>query len=167
MIDAVLKKLQNYTVRDAAVLKDSRVITLQNALNMIKEANYTCVECKTPLLLSDWTPRDPRQFSFDRLDDSLPHIEENLRITCLGCNLQKAANRYKPTDSLSDYEVVRDEFFYICKNDIDAPFRKKQLATAAAELHEKTYGDRKPHNWRSHPVEPAEPDYNYKRTYSV
>jgi hypothetical protein len=168
----LLNKLERYRVHDFHRLKSSECITFEDALEMMLNVNK-CPDCDREIK-KYYEPNDPQQFSFDRLNDRIPHIKSNLRITCLECNMKKAAEQYKPDENyLADYELLRNEFFYIARNKHlinnkqKATERQRQLTTAASILHTKVYGDRKKSSWQVHDVTPAEPNKYYKNYWDL
>ena len=57
----------------------------------LKEAqNNHCAACNIKLLWA-FRPKDTQQFSVDRLDNSMGHIHDNVRLTCLECNRKREA----------------------------------------------------------------------------
>ncbi|MEW8688971.1 MAG: hypothetical protein AB2556_24395, partial [Candidatus Thiodiazotropha sp.] len=56
-----------------------------------KEAqNNHCGACNIELLRA-CQPKDTQQFSVDRLDNSVGHVCDNFRLTCLKCNQKRGA----------------------------------------------------------------------------
>ena len=49
-----------------------------------------CTTCRIELLWA-YQPKDTQQFSIDRLDNSVGHIHNNVRLTCLECNRKRGA----------------------------------------------------------------------------
>lgn len=109
----VEKKLASYAKNDKIRIGYSEPFTLDEAVRMIEDTKGRCCVCNKVLRLASWTPGHRDQFSFDRLDDSKPHSAANCRVTCLGCNLDKAIHDYKPTDRFPDYEAVKLMYFRI------------------------------------------------------
>ena len=55
----------------------------------LKEAQSNrCVACNTELVWA-YQPKDTQQFSVDRLDNTMGHIRNNTRLTCLECNRKR------------------------------------------------------------------------------
>lgn len=118
------------------------------AYAMLVVSRGICCICQSSVLLHGWEPNDKRQFSFDRLDDSKTHSADNVQITCLGCNLKKADNRYQPK-----YGPLFDEYVALVKEFMnerrggDKVYIQK-LAAYLAWLHDEVYGDNKENNWK-------------------
>ena len=53
--------------------------------------NYKCDECGLEVIL-DYEKDCYLQFSIDRLDDSKCHTYDNIRLTCLSCNVNHQKN---------------------------------------------------------------------------
>ena len=49
-----------------------------------------CAACNIRLLRA-WEPKDTQQFSVDRLDNTVGHIRDNVRLTILECNRKRGA----------------------------------------------------------------------------
>lgn len=82
------RKLQAYKRVDAAK-------GLKNDLRMrdvfaLKEKSSHCATCNTELLWC-YVPKDTRQVSIDRIDNTRGHTRDNVRLTCLECNRKRGA----------------------------------------------------------------------------
>lgn len=105
------RKLTSYAKNDIIRMGRSDPFSLAEGVNMIAAANGRCVVCDKQLKLASWTPGCRDQFSFDRIDDGKPHSPTNCRVTCLGCNLDKAVRDYQPTELFPRYEAVKKMYF--------------------------------------------------------
>lgn len=52
-------------------------------------SELSCRYCRDKIKLYYEHVRDPKQWTLDRLDNNIGHIEENVVICCLKCNLEK------------------------------------------------------------------------------
>lgn len=68
----------------------SNYITLDFVKDLIKKAHGCCEECGDKLHLTDYKPYDPKQFTIDRILNRLPHIENNVWLSCLECNTKRS-----------------------------------------------------------------------------
>jgi len=48
-----------------------------------------CFYCACPVYVFYKEPRCPKQWTLDRIDNTLPHTTENTCISCLECNLKR------------------------------------------------------------------------------
>ena len=88
---AVRKKIQSYKQQDIKKNKFSKE-------NFIKEyqmyeklviSKLKCHYCKEKTLLMYENKREMRQWTLDRLDNSIGHEKNNVVICCLKCNLER------------------------------------------------------------------------------
>jgi hypothetical protein len=61
-----------------------------------------CFYCHLPYIVRYKNVHDPLQWSVDRIDNSKPHIKENIVISCLRCNLRRRQREHRE--------------FYDCRN---------------------------------------------------
>jgi hypothetical protein len=93
IIDRIERKLELYRLRDVTLR--GRTADTASAYKLLRKSKGHCAICSKQLVLHDWSAYHPKQFSFDRIDDSQSHHEGNLQITCYECNIYKAAIMYK------------------------------------------------------------------------
>ena len=80
----IQRKLVAYKRQDAA--KGLRFNLKVDHILRLKEAQSNrCAACNIELLWA-YQPKDTQQFSVDRLDNTMGHIRDNTRLTCLECN---------------------------------------------------------------------------------
>ena len=85
----IQRKLVAYKRQDQA--KGLRFNLKVDHILALKEAqNNHCAACNIELLWA-YQPKDTQQFSVDRLDNSVGHIRDNIRLTCLECNRKRGA----------------------------------------------------------------------------
>ncbi|MEW8686689.1 MAG: hypothetical protein AB2556_12820 [Candidatus Thiodiazotropha sp.] len=81
---AIAKMLVAYKRQDQA--KGLRFnLNVDHILELKEAQNNHCAACNIELLWA-YQPQDTQQFSVDRLDNSVGHIRDNIRLTCLECN---------------------------------------------------------------------------------
>ena len=81
------RKLVAYKHQDAA--KGLRFNLKVDHILRLKEAQSNrCAACNIELLWA-YQPKDTQQFSVDRLDNTMGHIRDNTRLTCLECNRKR------------------------------------------------------------------------------
>ncbi|MEW8689138.1 MAG: hypothetical protein AB2556_25230, partial [Candidatus Thiodiazotropha sp.] len=87
--NAITKKLVAHKQQDQA--KGLRFNLKVDQILELKEAQDNhCAACNIELLWA-YQPKDTQQFSIDRLDNSMGHIRDNIRLTCLECNQKRGA----------------------------------------------------------------------------
>lgn len=90
----ISKKVQNSTQSDKKKLDWNGTgkldhignITPESILNLLREQHYKCYKCGDEVLTYSYIPFCSYQFSIDRLDNTLPHNVDNVRISCYFCN---------------------------------------------------------------------------------
>ncbi|MEW8688802.1 MAG: hypothetical protein AB2556_23540 [Candidatus Thiodiazotropha sp.] len=65
-------------------------LRVDNILELKEAQNNHCAACNIELLWA-YQPKDIQQFSADRLDNTVGHIRNNIRLTCLKCNRKRGA----------------------------------------------------------------------------
>lgn len=65
---------------------------------MICQQNCKCYYCDVNIKMINYNKYDPHQLSFDRLNNSLPHLKKNTVLTCLHCNLQNRTKKLQNDD---------------------------------------------------------------------
>jgi len=68
-----------------------------------------CFYCHSFYILCYKNVYDPLQWSVDRIDNSKPHIKENIVISCLGCNLRRRQRGHKDFYDIKNCVVLKDD----------------------------------------------------------
>ena len=89
MLRNIGRKLQSYTSSDKCKglqcnLEIKDILTLKDS-----QKNH-CAACNIEMLWC-YDPNDTRQFSVDRIDNTMGHVRDNIRLTCLECNRNRGA----------------------------------------------------------------------------
>jgi hypothetical protein len=53
------------------------------------QCELSCVYCRNPTMVLYEYVREPKQWTLERIDNSLGHIFDNVQIACLTCNLRR------------------------------------------------------------------------------
>lgn len=87
---SIIKKLRGYKSQDKhhKIYSDYYFIKAETVLEKIKECNQTCLYCKETVCI-DYLVRDPKQWTLDRIDNTMGHNTNNVVISCLNCNLKR------------------------------------------------------------------------------
>ena len=64
-------------------------ITYEEIIKKLVDSNLKCEYCMCKLLILYINVRESRQWTLDRVDNSMGHTNDNCIISCLQCNLQK------------------------------------------------------------------------------
>ena len=86
----ISKKLNGYKSQDKKfeIYSDFHFIKLEQVLEKLKECDSTCYYCKEKVLM-EYEKRDPKQWTLDRIDNTMGHNTNNVLISCLACNLKR------------------------------------------------------------------------------
>ena len=83
----IQRKLVSYKRQDAT--KGLRFnMKVDHILELEEAQSNRCAACNIELLWAD-QPKDTQQFSVDRLENTMGHIRDITRLTCLECNQEK------------------------------------------------------------------------------
>ena len=88
---AIKHKLTSYQAQDKKKKKydSTNFITYEQVIALLVSSHMRCHYCRHILQLFYACLREPRQWTLDRIDNSLGHNAENVVISCLKCNLQR------------------------------------------------------------------------------
>jgi len=84
------KKINSYKQQD--IKKDKNLdglISYEELLEKLVVSKLKCYYCRKDVLLLYENNREQKQWTLDRLDNSLGHTKENVVVCCLKCNLER------------------------------------------------------------------------------
>jgi len=84
------KKITSYKAQDVNKNKyNNDNISQEQAVEKLVISKLKCYYCKCNMKLFYSKVRDMEQWTLDRIDNDLPHQDENVITCCLKCNLQR------------------------------------------------------------------------------
>ena len=89
---ALCKKRSGYKAQDKK--KDTTACELISQEDLIEKlvlSKLTCSYCRGRMKVVYAAPRDPAQWTLDRIDNSMGHSCANTVVACMACNLQRGA----------------------------------------------------------------------------
>jgi len=92
VIDKELKKkLSSYKQQDLTKKKHDadKFITLTSLVQKLVESQLNCHYCQDMVHITGDKKREKKQWTLDRVDNNLGHLEDNVVIACLDCNLKR------------------------------------------------------------------------------
>ena len=101
------KKRQGYQQQDKKkefTQEDGEIISYDELIMKLVGSKLKCFYCKNQVRLFYTKLKDPEQWTLDRIDNGLPHTDENTCVACLKCNLQRRvtdAEKFAFTKNLS------------------------------------------------------------------
>ena len=86
----ISKKLSGYKQQDKKheIFSDFFFITEKEILDLFSISNTKCTYCLTDVK-KEYTAKDPRQWTLDRIDNRMGHNRGNVVLSCLQCNLKR------------------------------------------------------------------------------
>ena len=90
-IQQIRQKLSGYKSQDIKKKRYSpkHFIQKEDLLELLKKSGLICLYCHEPVSLLYEHVREPKQWSLDRIDNSLGHNTDNVCVACLACNLRR------------------------------------------------------------------------------
>ncbi len=90
----ILRKLQGYKYQDTMKHRlvscdDDEDISLQGVLKEMLDSRLICRYCSKQMFVLYDIAREMSQWTIDRVDNSVGHVEGNYHLACLGCNLKR------------------------------------------------------------------------------
>ena len=92
MVRELDKKRYGYYQQDQRkkrVESISDILTKDELQEKLVASKLRCFYCASPVYIFYRESRCPKQWSLDRLDNTLPHTTENTCVSCLECNLKR------------------------------------------------------------------------------
>ena len=103
-------KLDGYKKQDVDKKKwdSSEFVNLMYVIDLLIESRLTCYYCKENVKILYKEVRDPKQWTLERIDNSIGHNCGNVEIACLSCNVRRRTmyhEKYRFTKQLSIEKV--------------------------------------------------------------
>ena len=84
------KKISSYRIQDINKKKYlENNINREQTIEKLVASKLLCYYCRCKTRVIYNMARDPQQWTLDRIDNNLPHENDNVIISCLQCNLQR------------------------------------------------------------------------------
>lgn len=132
----IKQKLSSYKSQDIQKHRynSKEFVTLSFVLKLLQNSVITpsdeehhniigCYYCKEPVFVLYKHVRDPKQWTLERLDNSIGHNCGNVVIACLQCNLKRRImhhERYSKTKSMSIIKRTGYSSPNICEEDVSS-----------------------------------------------
>jgi hypothetical protein len=84
-------KLSSYKQQDHVKKKHDadKFITMASLVQKLVESQLKCHYCQDMVHITGDKKREKKQWTLDRVDNNLGHLEDNVVIACLDCNLKR------------------------------------------------------------------------------
>ena len=112
-IDSQIRtKIAGYKAQDnkKRIYCREKFVTHNDVLNIFQESDLQCYYCKEIVMILYSFVREPKQWTLERLFNTLGHNRDNVVLSCLQCNLRRRcilSERYVQTKQMSNI-VKRD-----------------------------------------------------------
>jgi len=84
------KKIASYKTQDINKKKyEENNINLEEVIEKLVASKLKCYYCKCNMQIFYLKVRDMDQWTLDRIDNDLPHSNDNVIVACLKCNLDR------------------------------------------------------------------------------
>ena len=88
-------RLKSIWIRDRTQ-GHNKSLRAQEILKLVDESDGHCPLCHCELLFEKYAPGCDCAFSIDRVNRDRPHSADNVRLTCLRCNVRPSQRRRCP-----------------------------------------------------------------------
>lgn len=97
IVKSLKQKLNSYKTQDKKKDRFDKetFIKYSELLNKLIESEMKCKYCECTTLLMYANKREPKQWTLDRIDNSIGHSNPNTIISCLKCNLERRCKNDK------------------------------------------------------------------------
>lgn len=91
LVSELKSKLSGYRQQDVKkkILDNEQFITFDETLEKLVISKLICKYCSIKMQIFYQVSKEPKQWTLDRIDNSLGHNNDNVVICCLGCNLKR------------------------------------------------------------------------------
>lgn len=91
------KKLSSYKQQDVknCIYGEKFFIPLEDTIQKLVECKMNCAYCKCNMMLLYKEIKEPKQWTLDRIDNTMGHNTDNVVISCLECNLKRRNTNMK------------------------------------------------------------------------
>ena len=87
----IQNKINSYRSQDILkkLYQESLFVDFPFVIQLILESNLDCFYCKKKVQIIYENVREPFQWSLERIDNTMGHNKDNVKIACLSCNLRR------------------------------------------------------------------------------
>jgi hypothetical protein len=91
LTNQIQDKIKGYKTQDIQkhIFDQEEFIDFPFVLKKLKESKLHCYYCKEHMLVWYKQSRYPKQWSLERIDNTMGHNKNNVEISCLSCNISR------------------------------------------------------------------------------
>ena len=84
-------KIGGYRSQDIkkGIYDESEFVDKSTVVDLMLSCQNGCYYCRQPVKIAYETSREPKQWSLERIDNSIGHTKTNVVVACLHCNLTR------------------------------------------------------------------------------
>ena len=103
------RKIKSYKMQDIKKnkLDEEKLIKIDECIDKLVLSKMKCYYCLENMLLIYENVREPKQWTLDRIDNSIGHITENVVISCLDCNLKRRTMNDKKFKFSKQMKIIK------------------------------------------------------------
>ena len=110
ILQVLNKKISGYRYQDIIKKRDiENIININDCVEKILSQKLLCYYCKKKLLIFYPYKRQDNQWTLDRIDNMIPHSNENTCVSCLKCNLQKRRRDHDKFKYTKQLVLIKDD----------------------------------------------------------
>lgn len=111
LLSELKKKRNGYKQQDQKkeIYSEHHLISVNEIIEKLVSSKLHCFYCKNELLLFFKNKRDDYQWTLDRVDNDLPHTNDNTIISCLKCNLDRRVKDINTFTFSKQLKIVKKE----------------------------------------------------------
>jgi hypothetical protein len=93
----IQKKISGYKSQDTIkkIFCKIKFIDYDFVIELLKKSLSKCYYCDREVFLIYEFVREPRQWTIERIDNTMGHNKDNVEIACLNCNLRRRTMYYE------------------------------------------------------------------------
>ena len=112
LLHEIEQKLKGYKYQDCDknIYNEEFFISLDSVLKLLTECKLVCDYCKQDVFILYEIVRETKQWTLDRIDNSMGHNEGNVVISCLSCNLQRRCQNKDKFSFTKQLKIHRDKY---------------------------------------------------------
>ena len=103
------RKIKSYKTQDIKKdkLNEEKLIKFDECVDKLVLSKMKCYYCMEDMLLIYENVREPKQWTLDRIDNSIGHHTDNVVISCLRCNLKRRTMNDKKFKFSKQMKIIK------------------------------------------------------------
>ena len=106
------KKIQGYKQQDVdkKIFDADKFINISEVLKLFIDCSLCCHYCNEDVFILYEIVRETKQWTLDRIDNSVGHNCDNVIISCLSCNLQRRCQSKEKFSFTKQMKIYRENY---------------------------------------------------------